>query len=50
MESKICDVAEDSLINFEQAKRSIEKGLGPNEMIPEIWRVTHFRAWLSTLN
>ena len=48
MESKLQDVPEDSLINFEQAKRAIEKRFDSNEMMPEMWRIINYRAWLRT--
>lgn len=50
MESKLRDVPEDLLINFEQAKRSIDKGFESNEMMPEMWRIISYRAWLKILS
>jgi asparagine synthase (glutamine-hydrolysing) len=46
IEPTLRDVPEDSLTNFEQAKRLIEKGLESDAMLPEIWRIINYRAWL----
>ena len=46
MEGRLAKVPNDSLINFEQAKKSIEEGLESNEMKPEMWRIINYRAWV----
>jgi len=46
IEPTLRDLTEDPLINFEQAKRVIEKGLESGDHVPEMWRIINYRAWL----
>ncbi len=50
MEHTLRDVPGDSLIDFEQAKKAIEKALESDVNMPEMWRIVNFRAWLKTFN